>query len=95
MKWTALGHLRTQGTKHLAFAIEPGTAESFAEELIRLNVDIALRFRTEKGGVIFVRDPAGNLIEFLERSPPTGEAAFLAPLFEAQPTAPIASELQA
>jgi hypothetical protein len=45
--------------------------------------------------VIFVRDPAGNLIEFLERSPPTGEAAFLAPLFESQQTAPIGSELQA
>lgn len=56
--------LRTHGTKHLAFQVD--SLESFLEEMRAKNVDIAFVVREKFGTGAFIRDCAGNLIEFVE-----------------------------
>jgi len=56
--------LRTHGNKHAAFVVDDPIA--FAEELARRGADIVWARRNPHGANAFVRDVAGNLIEFLE-----------------------------
>lgn len=62
--------LKTHGNKHVAFAI--GDVISFGEELKQRGVDVVWVHKFEHGANIFIRDCAGNLIEFLEAPQPTG-----------------------
>ena len=57
--------IKTHGTKHVAYAIED--MRSFAETLKALGVDFATEIMNiENSLVLFIRDNAGNLIEFIE-----------------------------
>jgi catechol 2,3-dioxygenase-like lactoylglutathione lyase family enzyme len=57
--------VRTHGNKHIAFAI--ADVEPFAAELRRRGADVVWVKHFEHGGAnIFIRDNAGNLIEFLQ-----------------------------
>lgn len=67
--------LRTHGNKHIAFVVED--ANAFAEELKRRGADIVSIKRFPFGANIFIRDAAGNLIEFVEGPLPAGEAAWI------------------
>ena len=58
------GDLLTHGHKHVAFAVR--NVDLAAEELRRRNADIVWVSRVDRGAVIFLRDNAGNLIEFVE-----------------------------
>jgi methylmalonyl-CoA/ethylmalonyl-CoA epimerase len=60
--------LLTHGNKHVSFAVHD--VESFAEELKRRGADIVWVRKMPHGSNIFIRDLAGNLIEFVaERKP--------------------------
>jgi methylmalonyl-CoA/ethylmalonyl-CoA epimerase len=67
--------LRTHGNKHLSFAIDD--VGEFAAELRRRGVDIVWVKQMAHGSNIFIRDNAGNLIEFVQSSRPTGGYAVL------------------
>jgi methylmalonyl-CoA/ethylmalonyl-CoA epimerase len=67
--------LRTHGNKHVSFAIDDVGA--FAEELRRRGVDIVWVRKMAHGSNIFIRDNAGNLIEFVQSSRPEGAYAML------------------
>jgi methylmalonyl-CoA/ethylmalonyl-CoA epimerase len=67
--------LQTHGNKHVAFVIE--NVETFGEELKRRGADVVWIRRSPHGANIFIRDNAGNLIEFLEEPVPTGVPARL------------------
>jgi methylmalonyl-CoA/ethylmalonyl-CoA epimerase len=67
--------VHTVGNKHVAFVVEH--VESFAEELKARGADIVWVRRNPHGANIFIRDNAGNLIEFLEEPLPTGQPARL------------------
>lgn len=67
--------VKVHGNKHVAFCIHDVLA--FAEELKRRDVDIVWVHKFEFGANIFIRDCAGNLIEFLEGSPPAGRISSL------------------
>lgn len=56
--------LRTHGNKHVAFRV--GDLEAFLAEMEAKGVDIAFVVREEFGKGAFIRDCAGNLIEFVE-----------------------------
>lgn len=56
--------LLTHGHKHLAFAVPD--IDATAEELRKRDADIAWVARIERGAVIFLRDNAGNVLEFVE-----------------------------
>lgn len=56
--------LRTHGTKHLAFRV--ADMEEFLAEMAAKQVDIAFVVRENFGKGCFIRDCAGNLIEFVE-----------------------------
>ncbi len=56
--------LRTHGNKHIAFRVED--AEAFLELMTRKNADVAMVVREDFGTGFFIRDCAGNLIEFVE-----------------------------
>jgi methylmalonyl-CoA/ethylmalonyl-CoA epimerase len=57
--------VRTHGNKHIAFAV--ADVEPFAAELRRRGADVVWVKHFEHGGAnIFIRDNAGNLIEFLQ-----------------------------
>ena len=56
--------LRTHGNKHVAFRVDD--AEAFLQHLTDKGADIALVVREAFGVGFFVRDCAGNLIEFVE-----------------------------
>jgi methylmalonyl-CoA/ethylmalonyl-CoA epimerase len=56
--------LRTHGTKHLAFRV--ASLDDFLAEMRQKNVDISFVVREEFGTGAFIRDCAGNLIEFVE-----------------------------
>ena len=57
--------LQTHGNKHVAFGVVD--VEAFAAELRRRGADIVWVKHFEHGGAnIFIRDNAGNLIEFLQ-----------------------------
>jgi catechol 2,3-dioxygenase-like lactoylglutathione lyase family enzyme len=56
--------LKTHGNKHLAFRV--ADIEAFLAEMESKAVDIAFVVREEFGSGCFIRDCAGNLIEFVE-----------------------------
>ncbi|WP_088310993.1 VOC family protein [Novosphingobium sp. B 225] len=56
--------LRTHGNKHLAFRVED--LEAFLTEMESKAVDVAFVVREAFGKGCFIRDCAGNLIEFVE-----------------------------
>lgn len=56
--------LRTHGTKHVAFRV--ADLDDFLAEMERKGADVAMVVRAEYGNGCFVRDCAGNLIEFVE-----------------------------
>lgn len=56
--------LKTHGNKHVAFRIED--IDAFLDEMREKDVDIAFVVKEEFGAGCFIRDPAGNLIEFVE-----------------------------
>lgn len=56
--------LRTHGNKHLAFRVED--LEAFLAEMARKQADVAFVVREAFGKGCFIRDCAGNLIEFVE-----------------------------
>jgi methylmalonyl-CoA/ethylmalonyl-CoA epimerase len=55
---------KTHGNKHVAFTIE--NVDVFGDELKKRGADIVWIKRMEFGANIFIRDIAGNLIEFVE-----------------------------
>lgn len=55
---------RTHGNKHVAFVVRDAAA--FAEELRAKGGDIAMVVKATHGTGFFIRDNAGNLIEFVE-----------------------------
>jgi methylmalonyl-CoA/ethylmalonyl-CoA epimerase len=57
--------LRTHGNKHLAFAIKD--ADAAAEELKKRGADVVFVGHFEFGANVFIRDNAGNLIEFVQQ----------------------------
>jgi catechol 2,3-dioxygenase-like lactoylglutathione lyase family enzyme len=60
--------LMTHGNKHLAFQVSD--LEQFLTEMEAKQVDIAFVVREEFGRGCFIRDCAGNLIEFVEEPIP-------------------------
>jgi catechol 2,3-dioxygenase-like lactoylglutathione lyase family enzyme len=56
--------LRTHGNKHVAFRIDD--LEAFLEEVEAKGADVAFVVREAFGKGCFLRDCAGNLIEFVE-----------------------------
>lgn len=60
--------LRTHGNKHLAFRVDD--LELFLTEMEQKGADVAFVVREAFGKGCFIRDCAGNLIEFVEESGP-------------------------
>jgi len=56
--------LKTHGNKHVAFQAKD--FDALLEELTNKGADIALVVKEEFGSAIFIRDCAGNLIEFVK-----------------------------
>jgi catechol 2,3-dioxygenase-like lactoylglutathione lyase family enzyme len=56
--------LLTHGNKHVSFAVRD--VRSFADELRRRGADIVWVREMPQGSNIFIRDNAGNLIEFVQ-----------------------------
>ncbi len=56
--------LKTNGNKHVAFKIED--IDVFLAEMEERQADVAFVVRAEFGSGCFIRDCAGNLIEFVE-----------------------------
>jgi methylmalonyl-CoA/ethylmalonyl-CoA epimerase len=56
--------VRTHGNKHVAFAV--ADVDAFAAELERRGADIVFVAHHPFGSNIFIRDNAGNLIEFVQ-----------------------------
>lgn len=56
--------VRTHGNKHVAFRVED--LEAFLAEMEAKGADIAFVVREDFGTGCFIRDCAGNLIEFVE-----------------------------
>jgi catechol 2,3-dioxygenase-like lactoylglutathione lyase family enzyme len=56
--------VRTHGNKHVAFQISD--LDAFLEEVRAKGADVAFIVREDFGRGCFLRDPAGNLIEFVE-----------------------------
>jgi len=65
--------LRTHGNKHIAFAVEDVMA--LAETLKSRGVDLVWAKTFEFGAAMFIRDNTGNLIEFLQAPPMSGQPA--------------------
>jgi len=65
--------IRTHGTKHVAFAVED--VLGLSEELGKRGVDIVWVKKLTLGNNMFLRDVAGNLIEFIERPRPVMKSA--------------------
>jgi methylmalonyl-CoA/ethylmalonyl-CoA epimerase len=59
----------THGNKHVSFAVDD--VRAFAEELRRREADIVWVKEMRHGSNIFIRDNAGNLIEFVQGPRPT------------------------
>jgi methylmalonyl-CoA/ethylmalonyl-CoA epimerase len=68
----------THGNKHVSFAVE--SVRDFAEELKRRGADIVWVKEMKHGSNIFIRDNAGNLIEFVQSSKPTETVSKLNPI---------------
>jgi methylmalonyl-CoA/ethylmalonyl-CoA epimerase len=60
--------LKTHGNKHVAFRVED--LEVFLAEMEQKGVDVAFVVRESFGRGCFIRDCAGNLIEFVEEANP-------------------------
>ena len=60
--------LRTHGNKHVAFRV--ASLDQFLDEMREKQVDIAFVVREKFGSGAFIRDCAGNLIEFVEELEP-------------------------
>jgi catechol 2,3-dioxygenase-like lactoylglutathione lyase family enzyme len=60
--------LRTHGNKHVAFQVDD--LEAFLVEMDEKGADIAFVVREQFGKGCFIRDCAGNLIEFVEEPAP-------------------------
>ena len=56
--------LRTHGTKHVAFRVDD--LDTFLAEMERRGADVAMIVPRALGRACFLRDCAGNLVEFLE-----------------------------
>ena len=56
--------LKTHGNKHVAFAVRD--VDSFAEQLRQRGADIEFVGHFPHGDNIFIRDNAGNLVEFVK-----------------------------
>ena len=55
------------GAGHVAFSVEEGTLDKWAEKLRKRGVEIELERPWKRGGrSIYVRDPAGNSVELVE-----------------------------
>ena len=55
------------GAGHVAFSVEEGTLDKWAEKLRERGVEIELERPWQRGGrSIYVRDPAGNSVELVE-----------------------------
>jgi catechol 2,3-dioxygenase-like lactoylglutathione lyase family enzyme len=67
--------VKTHGNKHLSFAIQ--SVVEFAAELARRGADIVWVKEMAHGSNIFIRDNAGNLIEFVQEPKPTEQHARL------------------
>jgi len=60
--------LHTHGNKHVSFAVS--NVQEFAAELRRRGADIVWVKEMKHGSNIFIRDNAGNLIEFVQGPKP-------------------------
>jgi methylmalonyl-CoA/ethylmalonyl-CoA epimerase len=67
--------VHTHGNKHVSFAV--ADVRPFAEELRRRGADIVWVKEMKHGANIFIRDNAGNLIEFVQAGQPAEGAAQL------------------
>jgi methylmalonyl-CoA/ethylmalonyl-CoA epimerase len=68
--------VRTWGNKHVCFGVDDVAA--VGEELKRREADIVWIKQFPNGGAnIFLRDNAGNLIEFVQRARPLAQPASL------------------
>lgn len=56
--------LQTHGNKHAAFRVE--SLDAFIEAMNALEVEVVFVVREAFGSGCFIRDPFGNLIEFVE-----------------------------
>lgn len=56
--------LKTHGNKHVAFSV--ADLEAHLSDMRRRGADIALVVRENLGSAFFIRDCAGNLIEFVQ-----------------------------
>lgn len=56
--------VKTHGNKHVAFAVR--NADEVADELRRRGADVEFVGHTHFGDFVFIRDNAGNLIEFVQ-----------------------------
>ena len=55
------------GAGHVAFALEPGTLDVFADALRRQNIEIEQEITWDEGGrSAYMRDPAGNSVELVD-----------------------------
>ena len=55
------------GSGHVAFSVEVGGIDAFADELQWRGVEIECEITWDEGGrSLYVRDPAGNSIELVE-----------------------------
>jgi methylmalonyl-CoA/ethylmalonyl-CoA epimerase len=70
--------VRTHGNKHIAFGV--ADVDAFAQELRHRGADVVWVKHFQHGGAnIFIRDNAGNLIEFLKAPQDPQHAATLDP----------------
>ena len=67
--------LQTHGNKHISFAVH--NVREFAAELARRGADIVWVKEMPHGANIFIRDNAGNLIEFVQEPPPAAATGLL------------------
>jgi methylmalonyl-CoA/ethylmalonyl-CoA epimerase len=67
--------LKTHGNKHVSFAV--ADVDSFGAELKTRGADIVWIRRMAHGAGIFIRDCAGNLIEFVEMPRPEAAVSVL------------------
>jgi catechol 2,3-dioxygenase-like lactoylglutathione lyase family enzyme len=55
------------GPGHVAFAVELGALDAFADDLRRKGIEIEQEITWDEGGrSVYVRDPAGNSVELVE-----------------------------
>jgi methylmalonyl-CoA/ethylmalonyl-CoA epimerase len=67
--------VHTHGNKHVSFAV--AEIHEFAAELARRGADIVWVKEMKHGANIFIRDNAGNLVEFVQSSGPKDGCAEL------------------